>query len=116
MSEYLANLPECLKYHTNTKSARNCIEHLKRINPKLDENNYLTYAFLATNPELTDEEREILKKRMLELWQDETPIVPIVPVVIEEDMGTDGSHKPSLSEKGSSEETAGFLLETNTEI
>jgi hypothetical protein len=51
-------------YHTSLQSSRIALENLNRFNKKLDENNVLTNAFLAQNPFISDEEREIFNKQM----------------------------------------------------
>jgi hypothetical protein len=61
---------EKLNYHTEKHSNKNAIAYLKKINPKLDENNYLTYAYLATNPEISEEERNHYMNRMRELYNE----------------------------------------------
>ncbi len=51
-------------YHTSLQSSRIALENLNRFNKKLDQNNVLTNAFLAQNPFISDEEREIFNKQM----------------------------------------------------
>jgi hypothetical protein len=68
MSSYAESLLERLQYHTKLRDSKYSVEYLKKIHPKLDENNYLTYAYLATNPALSVEEREIYRKCMEELY------------------------------------------------
>jgi len=60
--------PSFLKmdYHTSLQSSKIALENLNRFNKKLDENNVLTNAFLAQNPFISDEEREIFNKQMKE--------------------------------------------------
>jgi len=53
-------------YHTSLQSSKIALENLNRFNKKLDENNVLTNAFLAQNPFISDEEREIFNKQMKE--------------------------------------------------
>jgi hypothetical protein len=53
-------------YHTSLQSSRTALENLNRFNKKLDENNVLTNAFLAQNPFISNEEREIFNKQMKE--------------------------------------------------
>jgi hypothetical protein len=51
-----------LNYHKSLTSSTNAITNLQRINPKLNENNILTHAYLVSNPAISDEEREIYLK------------------------------------------------------
>lgn len=48
-----------LNYHKSMISSTNAINTLQRINPKLNDNNILTYANLALNPAISEEERQI---------------------------------------------------------
>ena len=51
-----------LNYHKSLTSSTNAINNLQKINPKLNENNILTHAYLVSNPAISDEEREIYLK------------------------------------------------------
>lgn len=48
-----------LQYYTEKEHSAYALEHLKNINNKLDENNFLTFAIILQNPNLTDKEREV---------------------------------------------------------
>jgi hypothetical protein len=48
-----------LNYHKSFSSSTNAINNLTRMNPKLNDNNILTHAYLATNPAISEEERKI---------------------------------------------------------
>lgn len=48
-----------LNYHKSFTSSTNAINNLKRMNSKLNDNNILTHAYLATNPAISEEERNI---------------------------------------------------------
>lgn len=48
-----------LNYHKSMISSTNAINNLNRINTKLNDNNYLTHAYLASNPAISEEERQI---------------------------------------------------------
>ena len=48
-----------LNYHKLFSSSTNAINNLNRINPKLNDNNILTHAYLATNPVISEEERKL---------------------------------------------------------
>lgn len=48
-----------LNYHKTFTSSTNAINNLNRMNPKLNDNNILTHAYLATNPAISEEERKI---------------------------------------------------------
>ena len=48
-----------LNYHKSISSSTNAIHNLNRINPKLNDNNILIHAYLATNPAISEEERKI---------------------------------------------------------
>ena len=48
-----------LNYHKSFSSSTNAINNLNRINPKLNDNNILTHAYLATNPAISEEERKL---------------------------------------------------------
>lgn len=48
-----------LNYHKSISSSTHAISTLQRMNPKLNDNNILTYANLALNPAITEEERRI---------------------------------------------------------
>lgn len=74
MSDFLEKYR--IDYHTSKNDPKYCIEYLKKINPKLDENNYLTYAFLSTNPNITEEQREEFKKKMAFLYFEEEERLP----------------------------------------
>jgi len=53
-----------MDYYTSLQSPSIALENLNRFNKKLDENNVLTNAFLAQNPFISNEEREIFNKQM----------------------------------------------------
>lgn len=48
-----------LNYHKSISSSMNAINNLNRINQKLNDNNILTHAYLATNPAISEEERKL---------------------------------------------------------
>jgi hypothetical protein len=47
------------------------MENLKKLNAKLDENNIVSLAYMATNPYIPDEDREKYEKQMKEKAQSE---------------------------------------------
>ena len=55
-----------IQYHRALQSSTIALENLKKFNKNLDENNMLTNAFLANNPYISNEEREIFNKQMKE--------------------------------------------------
>ena len=48
-----------LNYHKSYFSSLNAINTLSRINPKLNDNNILTFANLVNNPAISEEERKL---------------------------------------------------------
>jgi tRNA A22 N-methylase len=53
---------ERLQYHTQVNNSAYAFNHLKQLSTCLDESNYLTYAFILQNPNLTEEERSDYQK------------------------------------------------------
>jgi hypothetical protein len=62
MSEYSYALLDRLNYHKNINSSENAIKNLSKINKNLNESNILSLAYLANNPALSEEERNIFMK------------------------------------------------------
>ena len=60
-----------INYHTSLQSTSIAMENLKKLNAKLDENNIVLLAHMATNPYISDEDREKYEKRMKEKAQSE---------------------------------------------
>ena len=91
--EFPLKLLSRINYHKSMQSSENAISTLKRINPKLNEMNVLTLAYLSQNEALTIEERaiylECLKaksKKDYETWRQtlqgegrETKVSPTTP-------------------------------------
>lgn len=48
-----------LNYHKSIQSSENAINYLNKLNSKLNDNNILTFAYLASNEAITEEERKI---------------------------------------------------------
>lgn len=62
MSKFATSLLERLNYNTEMVSAENAIENMKKINPRFNENDIFTLAYLSTNPEISENDREIFKQ------------------------------------------------------
>lgn len=60
---------ELINYHTSLCSTSITMENLKKLNSKLDENNIVSLAYMATNPYIPDEDREKYEKQMKEKAQ-----------------------------------------------
>lgn len=66
-----------IKYYTSVKGGVtgepwfHILENLKKLNAKLDENNIVLLAHMATNPYISEEDREKYEKRMKEKGQSE---------------------------------------------
>lgn len=56
-------------YHTSLQSSSIAMENLKKLNAQLDENNIVLLAHMATNPYISEEDREKYEKRMKEKGQ-----------------------------------------------
>ena len=56
-------------YHTSLQSTSIALENLKKLNAQLDENNIVLLGFMATNPHISEEDREKYEKRMKEKGQ-----------------------------------------------
>lgn len=48
-----------LNYHKSIQSSENAINYLNKLNSKLNDNNILTFAYLASNEAISEEERKI---------------------------------------------------------
>jgi hypothetical protein len=59
MSKFSSKL---LEYHTSLSGSEIYLENMKRIHPSLNEDDILGLALLATNPAISEEEREVFKK------------------------------------------------------
>lgn len=70
MSQFARQL---LEYHTTTSSSQIGFENLKRIHPSLTEDSIYGLAIMATNPALSQEERDIfmqcLKLKQMKIKQ-----------------------------------------------
>ena len=51
-----------LNYHKSLTSSENAINNLTKLNPKLNDNNLFTHAYLVSNPAISEEERKIYMK------------------------------------------------------
>lgn len=69
---YTKTLLERLNYNTEMVSTQNAIENIKKINPRLNENNYILMAYMSKNPAISQEERDIFKRCMETLVKQET--------------------------------------------
>lgn len=56
---YAQQLLDRLNYHKSLQSSENAIKYLNKLNSKLNDNNILTHAYLASNPAISEEERKI---------------------------------------------------------
>jgi hypothetical protein len=59
MSDFSRALLNRLNYHKTLHSSENAINNLKKMNGNLNESNIFTLAYLANNPALSEEERNI---------------------------------------------------------
>lgn len=64
-------LPKSLQYHTSSQSTEIALENLKKFNNRLNDNNFITLAFLANNSCVNQEDREKYYKLMKEKLQSE---------------------------------------------
>ena len=62
MSSFSKSLLERITYHTQTASTEIAFENLKKMHPSFNESNPIALAYMATNPAVPEEEREILKE------------------------------------------------------
>ena len=56
---FAEQLLDRLNYHRSLSSSENAVKYLNNLNPKLHDNNYLTHAYLASNPAISEEERKL---------------------------------------------------------
>jgi hypothetical protein len=62
MSSFSKSLLERITYHTQTSSTEIGFENLRKMHPSFNESNPIALAYMATNPAIPEEEREILKE------------------------------------------------------
>lgn len=67
-------IPKSLQYHTSIQSTEIALENLKKFNNRLNDNNFITLAFLANNSCVNQEDREKYYKLMKEKLQTEYEI------------------------------------------
>ena len=71
----VGELSSRIKYYTSVKGGvigeplLHILENLKKLNAKLDENNIVLLGYMATNPHISEEDREKYEKRMKEKGQ-----------------------------------------------
>lgn len=56
------NLLDKINYHKSMESSTNAIVSLQKVNPRLNEDNILTLAYLMSSPAISKEEKEIYEK------------------------------------------------------
>jgi hypothetical protein len=59
-------IPKTLQYHTSLQSTEITLDNLKKFNNNLDGNNLVTLAFLATNTNISEEDRQKYNKLLKE--------------------------------------------------
>lgn len=59
-------IPKTLQYYTSLKSPEITLDNLKKFNNNLDENNFITLAFLGNNNYVSEEDREKYNKLLKE--------------------------------------------------
>lgn len=59
MSDFAKSLLSRINYHKSITSSENAIKTLSNINPKLNDTNIYTLAYLSQNEAISDEERAI---------------------------------------------------------
>lgn len=70
----MSSIFEKLQYHTEKDHSVYAIENLKKINPKLNEDNYLTYAIILQNPNLSEKEVAVYTECMKRAFEKEKQI------------------------------------------
>ena len=56
------NILDKINYHKSMECSTNAITNLQKVNPRLNEDNILTLAYLMSSPAISKEEREIYEK------------------------------------------------------
>jgi len=56
------NLLDKINYHKSMECSTNAITNLQKVNPRLNEDNILTLAYLISSPAISKEEKEIYEK------------------------------------------------------
>ena len=67
----MSKIFERLQYYIEKDHSAYGMEILKNINPKLDENNYLTWAIILQNPNLSEKEKEVYTEYMKRAFEKE---------------------------------------------
>jgi hypothetical protein len=62
MSLFSKSLLERMTYHTTSYGTEIGFENLKKMHPSLTETNPITLAYMACNPSIDEDERQILKE------------------------------------------------------
>ena len=62
MSAFSKSLLDRITYHTQVASTEIAFENLKKMHPSFTESNPVALAYMASNPAIPEEEREILKE------------------------------------------------------
>jgi hypothetical protein len=79
MSDFANSILSKISYYKETSSSQICFENMKKIDKNFNENNFFALAYMATNPALPEEEREIFKK-CLQIKLDENANQSILPL------------------------------------
>lgn len=61
-SAFAKSLLDRITYHTQVASTEIAFENLKKMHPSFTESNPFALAYMASNPAIPEEEREILKE------------------------------------------------------
>lgn len=100
MSDFANSILSKISYYKETSSSQICFENMKRIDKNFDENNFFALAYMATNPALPEEEREIFKKCLkIKLEQNANlSILPLEKVEPNTNKTSEGFVEPNVEE------------------